>query len=122
MKRLIILGRQIWALRPFIYIFMVLVLIVWALSRASSPLPTTSTMVQTAPAIIPSTPDYENDISERSKDWVYYRNRAYKLGREGDKQGAAEAGAIMNRYYNDLRKRFSEKEITEAIAQAESGK
>jgi hypothetical protein len=68
----------------------------------------------------PTKPDYESDLEERCKDWIFYRNRAYKLAREGDQKGAAEAGRAMNQFYNDLRLRFSEKQISDVIARLEA--
>ena len=68
-----------------------------------------------------SNPDYEHDIEERCKDWIFYRNRAYKLGREGDRQGASDASRAMNRYYDDLRKIFTEQQVTETISKIEAG-
>ncbi len=69
---------------------------------------------------VSSSSSYESDLIERCKDWLYYRNRAYKLGREGDQKGAAEASAKMNRYYDDMRKLFSESEISSTIGRLES--
>ena len=66
------------------------------------------------------TVDYEHDQEERCKDWVYHRNRALRLGREGDREGSAEASRMMNRYYDDLRKIFTEQQITEAISRIEA--
>jgi len=67
-----------------------------------------------------SKPDYESDLEERCKDWIYNRNRAYKLGREGDQKGAEQARRAMNQFYNDLRLRFSEKQISDEIARLEA--
>jgi hypothetical protein len=78
--------------------------------------PTSSAAMNTAK----STPDYENDLEERCKDWIFYRNKAYKLGREGDREGAAEASRIMNRYYDDLRKVFPESSISKKINEIEA--
>lgn len=68
----------------------------------------------------PTKPDYESDFEERCKDWLYYRNRAYKLGREGDQKGAEQSRRAMNQFYNDLRLLFSEKQISDEIARLEA--
>ena len=68
----------------------------------------------------PTTPDYESNLTERCKDWLFYRNKAYKLGREGDQKGAEHARRAMNQYYNDLRVLFSEKQISDEIARIEA--
>lgn len=65
-------------------------------------------------------PAYESDLEERCKDWIYQRNRAYKLGREGDQKGSEQARRAMNQYYNDLKLRFSEKQISDEIARLEA--
>lgn len=67
-----------------------------------------------------STPDFESDLENRCKDWLFYRNRAYKLGREGDQKGAEQARRAMNQYYNDLSLLFSEKQISDEIARLEA--
>jgi len=64
--------------------------------------------------------DYEHDLTERCKDWIYQRNRAYKLGREGDQQGAERARIAMQTFDRDLRKYFTEKEISDEIARLEA--
>lgn len=68
----------------------------------------------------PTKPDFESDLEERCKDWLFYRNKAYKLGREGDQKGAEQARRAMNQYYNDLRLLFSEKQISDEIARLEA--
>ena len=68
----------------------------------------------------PTKPDYESDLEERCKDWLFYRNRAYKLGREGDQKGSEQARRAMNQFYNDLRLHFSEKQISDEIAKLEA--
>jgi hypothetical protein len=68
----------------------------------------------------PTKPDYESDLEERCKDWLFYRNRAYKLGREGDQKGAEQARRAMNQFYNDLKLLFSEKQISDEIARLEA--
>jgi hypothetical protein len=65
-------------------------------------------------------PDYENDLEERCKDWIFYRNRAYKLGKEGDQEGNAKAFRAMNQYYHDMRLHFSEQQITDEISRLEA--
>lgn len=67
-----------------------------------------------------SKPDYESDLEERCKDWIYNRNRAYKLGREGDQKGSEQARRAMNQFYNDLKLHFSEKQISAEIAKLEA--
>ena len=61
-----------------------------------------------------ATTKYENDISERCKDWIYYRNQTYKYAREGKLQEAEEARRAMNQYYNDMSKIFTESQIAVA--------
>lgn len=61
----------------------------------------------------------DNELSELCKDWIYNRNKAYKLGKEGDTQGAAKAGNAMRLFMKDLEKKYTEKEITETIAHLE---
>jgi hypothetical protein len=48
----------------------------------------------------------ENDLDELCKDWVFYKARAYKFGREGDQKAAADAQksfAETNRWLSDYR-------------------
>lgn len=63
--------------------------------------------------------DYEMDLTERCKDWLYFRNRAYKLGKEGDTAGSAKASRTMQIFMRDLEKRFPEQVITEEIQRLE---
>jgi DNA-directed RNA polymerase subunit RPC12/RpoP len=64
--------------------------------------------------------DYEHDLTERCKDWIYYRNRAYKLGREGDQRGAEQARIAMLTFMRDLEANFSEKQLSDEIARLEA--
>ena len=64
--------------------------------------------------------NYEHDLSERCKDWIYNRNRAYKLGREGDQKGSEQARIAMLTFDRDLRKYFTEKQISDEIARLEA--
>ena len=59
---------------------------------------------------------YETDLTERCKDWIYQRNRAYKLGREGDLRGSERARMAMQTLDRDLRKYFTDKQISDEIA------
>jgi hypothetical protein len=63
--------------------------------------------------------DYEMDLTERCKDWLYFRNSAYRLGKEGDTKGAATASRKMQAFMRDLEERFSEQAITEEIERLE---
>lgn len=76
-------------------------------------------LVVTNPGKNNPNPDYELDLTERCKDWIYYRNLAYKLGREGDKVGAAKASATMRTFMRDLEKQFPSHMITEEIERLE---
>jgi len=67
-----------------------------------------------------SASSYENDLEERCKDWIYYRNRAYKLGKEGDLRGSEEARLAMQTFYNDLLKIYPETVISETIIKIEA--
>lgn len=67
-----------------------------------------------------SSPDYEHNLTERCKDWIYYRNRAYKLGREGDQRGSEQARIAMQTFMRDLQKNFTEKQISDEIARLEA--
>jgi hypothetical protein len=60
--------------------------------------------------------DYENDLTERCKDWIYNRNKAYKLGREGDSKGSEQARRAMIQFDNDLKKNFTSEQISAEIA------
>ncbi|HQQ88226.1 MAG TPA: hypothetical protein PLA72_09520 [Smithellaceae bacterium] len=64
--------------------------------------------------------NYENDLTERCKDWIYQRNRAYKLGKEGDQKGAEKARIAMLTFMRDLQKNFTEKQISDEIARLEA--
>lgn len=63
--------------------------------------------------------DYEMDLTERCKDWLYFRNSAYRLGKEGDMAGSAKASRTMQVFMRDLEKRFPEQVITEEIQRLE---
>lgn len=64
-------------------------------------------------------PDYEHDLTERCKDWIFYRDKAYRLIYEGDTKGAAEAGKIMRRYYDDLKLIFPADQISNELLRLE---
>jgi hypothetical protein len=64
--------------------------------------------------------DYEHNLTERCKDWIYYRNKAYKLGREGDQHGSEKARIAMQTFDRDLRKYFTDKQISDEISRLES--
>lgn len=66
--------------------------------------------------------NYENDLTERCKDWIYYRNQAYRLGREGDMEGSEKARLAMLNFDRDLRKKFTEKQISDEIARLEAAR
>ena len=106
------------AKRSRIGTLIVLVIVLVVVSKFYSPAP--SDTVQTTSHISASRPDYEHDIEERCKDWIYQRNLAYKLGRSGDQAGAEKARRAMNQFYNDLRKIYSEQKIADTIARIEA--
>ena len=83
----------------------------------TSPVPTPTQPTQT----ISRPTDYGSDITERCKDWIYYRNKAYKLGREGDLEGSEKARLAMLTFDRDLRKKFTEKQISDEISRLEAG-
>lgn len=101
-----------WSIQPFIVIGVVLIATVWAFSQK----PTISPQTAAQPT---QEIDYEHDLTERCKDWLFYRNRAYKLSQEGDDKGAEKAGRMMNRFYDDLRIYFSEEQISAELARLE---
>jgi hypothetical protein len=61
----------------------------------------------------------DNGLEERCKDWIYNRNRAYKLGKEGDQKGSAKASRAMRSFMADLERDYSSQQISEAIANLE---
>lgn len=67
-----------------------------------------------------SQPDYETDLTERCKDWIFYRNRTYKLAREGDQEGAEKARRAMMQFDHDLRLHFSDQQISAEISRLEA--
>jgi hypothetical protein len=86
---------------------------------ATSPVPTPTQPTQPAQTI--SKPaDYESDLTERCKDWIYYRNKAYKLGREGDQEGSEKARIAMLTFDRDLHKKFTEQQISDEISRLEA--
>ena len=64
---------------------------------------------------------YKMNLTERCKDWIYYRNQVFKLEHEGNKEGAAKARVAMQSFDSDLKKHFSEKQISDEIARLEAG-
>ena len=65
-------------------------------------------------------PDYELDLTERCKDWLYWREQILKRHHAGDVAGADEARRTMNTFMRDLEKRFSSQQISEEIARLEN--
>lgn len=68
-----------------------------------------------------SVPAVDTKLEENCKDWIYNRNRAYKLGKEGDQAGAAKASLAMRSFMKDLEAQYPEKVITETIERLEKG-
>lgn len=66
------------------------------------------------------TPDYENDLTARCEDWIFYRNRAFKLGKEGDQKGSEKARRAMLQFDHDLSLRFSDEQISHEISRLEA--
>ena len=65
-------------------------------------------------------PDYEMDLTERCKDWLYWRAEIIKRHHEGDEKGTNEARRYMNAFMRDLEARFPSERITEEIARLEN--
>lgn len=64
--------------------------------------------------------DYEYDLTERCKDWIYFRNKIIKLSNVGDKEGAEDARKLMQSYMEGLEARFSSEEISAEISRLEN--
>ncbi len=64
---------------------------------------------------------YEDDLTERCKDWLYWREQILKRHHAGDATGAGEARQKMLVFMRDLEKRFSSQQISEEIARLEGG-
>lgn len=64
--------------------------------------------------------DYEMDLTERCKDWIFYRNKTLQLGRAGDTEGANKARRAMFSYMDGLEQRFSNEQIANEISRQES--
>jgi hypothetical protein len=67
-----------------------------------------------------SKPDYEMDLTERCKDWLYWRAQIFKRHRDGDEKGANEARRYMNAFMNDLESRFPSEQISDEISRLEN--
>lgn len=65
-------------------------------------------------------PDYEMDLTERCKDWLYWRAEIIKRHREGDEKGTNEARRYMNAFMRDLEARFPSEQISDEIARLEN--
>jgi len=89
-------------------------------TSSTSPLPQTNNILPNTTSQNNTSMDYEHDLTERCKDWIYYRNRAYKLGREGDQKGSEEARIAMLTFDGDLQKYFTEKQISDEINRLEA--
>lgn len=63
--------------------------------------------------------DYEYDLTERCKDWIHYRNKTFRLAKQGDHEGAAEARRYMLAYMEGLEARFTDEQIAEEINRIE---
>ena len=63
----------------------------------------------------------DSKLEELCKDWLYNRNRAYKLGKEGDQAGSARASLAMRSFMKDLETQYPEKAISETIERLEKG-
>lgn len=66
--------------------------------------------------------DYEHDIVERCKDWIFARDQIRICANKGDMEGAAKYRTHMNAFYNDLRKIYSDEEISKTISEIEAKK
>lgn len=76
-------------------------------------------LVETNPGKSNRNPDYELDLTERCKDWLYWRAQILKRHHAGDVAGADEARRTMNIFMRDLEKRFSSQQISEEISRLE---
>ena len=65
-------------------------------------------------------PDYEMDLTERCKDWLYWRAEIIKRHHEGDEKGTNEARRYMNAFMRDLEARFPSEQISEEVARLEN--
>lgn len=67
-----------------------------------------------------SAPDYEMELTERCKDWLYWRAQIFKRHQDGDEKGANEARRYMNVFMKDLEARFPSEQISEEISRLEN--
>lgn len=65
-------------------------------------------------------PDYEMDLTERCKDWLYWRAEIFKRHQDGDDKGVNEARRNMHVFMEDLGVRFSSEQISEEISRLEN--
>lgn len=79
----------------------------------------TNTAVKTVEIETVQIDAYERDLENRCKDWLFYRNRAVKLGREGDREGATKAGNNMREFDAGMRKHFTSEQISREISRLE---
>lgn len=113
--------KRLWKMFIALWPFYIIILIIFVTAFALNTKPqsqalekyTSDTSNRTEP------PDFKHDLSERCKDWVYYRNRAYKLSKEGDVKGSIEAKNTMNKFYNDMSKTFTHEQIADEISKIE---
>lgn len=62
---------------------------------------------------------YENDLTERCKDWLYWREQILTRNHAGDAAGAGEARRTMNVFMRDLERRFTAQQIADEIGRLE---
>jgi len=67
-----------------------------------------------------SASDYEMDLTERCKDWLYWRAEILKRHQDGDEKGANEARRNMHVFMKDMEARFPSEQISEEIARLEN--
>lgn len=62
---------------------------------------------------------YEDDLTERCKDWLYWREQILKRHHAGDVAGADEARRNMNVFMRGLEARFDNERISNEISRLE---
>jgi hypothetical protein len=105
-------------------VFILLVLLTMCVYSTDKP---KTPPTQTYSTYDPNTPnkqtissEYKNDaLTEGCKDWIYNRNKAYKLGREGDRKGSEQARRTMVYFDNELKKSFTNEQISAEIDRLE---
>lgn len=102
-----------------VIILLIFTVLIWAIANDKKTKPSKLDTAKSDSSQSKAT-DYEHDLTERCKDWIYNRNRAYKLGREGDQQGSEQARIVMLAFMRDLEKYFTEKQISDEIARLEA--